>query len=66
MIQGQVLTASSVFSSMAVFDLMRDTLFSTFYFIPVIINGTYAHRYSAVFSYLTITLTSQSFVGQNK
>ncbi|KAF8513392.1 hypothetical protein JB92DRAFT_3116459 [Gautieria morchelliformis] len=38
-IQGQVLAASKVFSSMAVFDLMRDTLFTTFYFIPVIINA---------------------------
>ncbi|KAF8477848.1 hypothetical protein JB92DRAFT_2801159 [Gautieria morchelliformis] len=38
-LQGQVLTASKVFSSMSVFELMRDTLHGTFYMIPMFINA---------------------------
>ena len=39
LILGNVLSASVVFSSMAVFEMLRDQLHITFYTVPVIIQA---------------------------
>ena len=63
--QKEVMSASKVFSTMAVFDTMRDTLHLTFYLVPVFINGTQKFCPCAMLAWL-ITMLYQAKVSLDR